>query len=142
MGRISTINQKKEKREQFAAGRAINLTMDLTRANRLALRGQSNPLTAHGQAGEMRQLIQPLVEKINHLTNVQIQASQQVQELKDISLQMFLGNHAVPVSFAAQLEADAAAQAVDDIQEPGQEMSAAPVSMDEVYDDIEHSVRT
>ena len=31
MGRISTINQKKkEKREQFAAGRVINLTMDLT----------------------------------------------------------------------------------------------------------------
>ena len=26
-------------------------------ANRLALRGQSNPLTAHRQAGEMRQLI-------------------------------------------------------------------------------------
>jgi len=83
-----------------------------------------------------------LVEKINHLTNVQIQASQQVQELKDIILQMFYGNHVVPVGFAAQLEADAAAQAVDDIQEPGQEMSAAPVPMDEVYDDIEHSIGT
>ena len=55
---------------------------------------------------------------------------------------MFLGDHLVPVSFAAQLKADAAAQAVDDIQEPGQEMSAAPVPMDEVYDNIEHSVRT
>jgi len=57
MGRISTINQKKEKREQFAAGRVINLTIDLTRANQLVPRGQSNPLTAHGQAGAMRQLI-------------------------------------------------------------------------------------
>ena len=37
MGRISTINQKKEKREQFAAGRVINLIIDLTRANRLVL---------------------------------------------------------------------------------------------------------
>ena len=71
---------------------------------------------------------------------MQIQASQQVQELRDIVLQMFLGDHLVLVSFAAQFKADAAAQAVDDIQEPGQEMSAAPVSMDEVYDDIEHSV--
>ena len=62
---------------------------------------------------------------------MQIQASQQVQELKDIILQMFRGNHVVPVGFAAQLEADAAAQAVDDIQEPGQEMSAAPVPMDD-----------
>ena len=38
MGRISTINQKKkEKREQFAAGRVINLIIDLTQANRLVL---------------------------------------------------------------------------------------------------------
>ena len=51
---------------------------------------------------------------------------------------MFHGNQVVPVGFAA----DAAAQAVDDIQEPGQEMSAAPVPMDEVYDDIEHSIGT
>ena len=90
----------------------------------------------------MCQLIQPLVEKINHLTYVPIQASQHVQELKDIILQMFRGNHVVPFGFAAQLEADIAAQAVDDIQEPGQEMSAAPVPMDEVYDDIEHYIRT
>ena len=58
MGRISTINQKKkEKREQFAAGRVINLIIDLTQANRLVLWGQSNTLTAHGQAGAMRQPI-------------------------------------------------------------------------------------
>ena len=38
MGRISTINQKKkERRGKFAAGRVINLTIDLTRANRLVL---------------------------------------------------------------------------------------------------------
>ena len=73
---------------------------------------------------------------------MQIQASQQVQELKDIILQMFRGNQVVPVGFAAQLEAESAAQAVDGIQEPGQEMSGAPVPMDEVYDGIEHSIRT
>ena len=73
---------------------------------------------------------------------MQIQASQQVQELRDIILQMFLGDHVLPLGFAAQLEADAAAQAVDDKQELGQEMSAALVPMDEVYDDIEHSILT
>ena len=39
---------------------------------------------------------------------MQIQASQQVQELRDIILQMFLGDHVLPLGFAAQLEADAA----------------------------------
>ena len=73
---------------------------------------------------------------------MRIQASQQVQELRDIILQMFLGDHVLPLGFAAQLEADAAAQAVDDKQEPGQEMSAAQVPMDEVYDDIEHAIQT
>ena len=55
---------------------------------------------------------------------------------------MFRNNQVVPVGFAAQLEADTAAQAVDDIQELWQEMSAAPVPMDEVYNYIEHSIRT
>ena len=73
---------------------------------------------------------------------MQIQASQQVQELRDIILQMFLGDHVLPLGFAAQLEADAAAQAVDDKQELGQEMSAALVPMNEVYDDIEYSILT
>ena len=137
-----------------------------------------------------------LLEKITHLTNVQIQTSQQIQELKDIILQMSRGNQAVTVSFTALLEADTAAQSIDSIladnkgpepgyempaaqlpvldanqvfvakymppppaadilvesvdsllaedgaQEPGQEMSAAQVPMDEVYDDLEHTIRT
>ena len=107
-------------------------------ANRLALRGQSNPLTATDRLERCVNWSSLWLRKINHLTKVQIQASQQVQELKDIILQMFHGNQVVPVGFAA----DAAAQAVDDIQEPGQEMSAAPVPMDEVYDDIYHSIGT
>ena len=152
------------------------------------------PLSAQGQAEEIRHLILPLVEKITHLINAQVQTSQQIQELRNIILQTSCGNRAVTASLPNPLEADDAAQSFDsqladdegqelgherpaaqipvlnadqvfaarymapppvaDIlvesvdslmaddgaQEPGQEMSSAQVPIDEVYDDLDHTI--
>ena len=45
------------------------------------------PLPAHYQAEEIQRLISPLMEKMDHLINVQIQTSQQLDELRNMILQ-------------------------------------------------------
>ena len=147
-------------------------------------------LSAQGQAEEIRQLISPLIEKINHLINVQVQTSQQIQELRNIILQMSCVNRAVTVSLPNLLETDDVAQSIDsllekekeklaaqlpvlnaeqvfgagymapppvadtlvesidslmaddDAQEQEQERSTAQVPIDDMYDDLEHTMRT
>ena len=44
------------------------------------------PLPAQEQAVEIQWLISPLIEKINHLINVQIQTAQQIDELRNMIL--------------------------------------------------------
>ena len=41
------------------------------------------PLPAQEQAAELQQIVSPLIEKMNHLINVQIQTAQQIDELRN-----------------------------------------------------------
>ena len=154
------------------------------------------PLSAQGQAEEIRALISPLIEKTNHLINVQVHTSQQIQELRNMILQTSCVNRAVTAILPNPMGADEAAQSIDslladnegkemeqekpaallpvlnadqvfwaeymaspsvadilvesvdslmaddDAQEHGQERSTAQVPIDEVYDDLEHTMQT
>jgi len=46
------------------------------------------PLPAQEQTAELQRIVAPLIEKINHLVNVQVQTATQIEELRNVILQM------------------------------------------------------
>ena len=153
------------------------------------------PLPAQEQAEEIQRLISPLIEKIDHLINVQIRTSQQIDELRNMILQTSCVNRAVtailpnpmtddtaqsidsqltdeegqdmeqekPVTQLLVLNADQvygadymppppaadilvasvdSIMADDNVHEQKQEEPAPQVPIDDVYEDLEHTMRT
>ena len=72
------------------------------------------PLPAQEQAAEIQQIILSLIEKINHLINVQIQTAQQIDKLRNIILQTSCINRAVSAILPG-LTADNTDQSIDSL---------------------------
>ena len=92
------------------------------------------PLPAQEQAEEIQRLISPLIEKIDHLINVQIRTSQQIDELRNMILQTSFVNRAVTAILPNPMTDDTA-QSIDSLlaDEEGQDMEQEkPVTQPEV----------
>jgi len=152
------------------------------------------PLPAQNQAEEIQRLISPLMEKMDHLINVQVQTSQQLDELRNMILQTSCVNRTVdailprpeaddrqaidslladdegrdmeqgelvtqpPALNAGQMYGDNYAtpqpttdilrasvdyiMESDDVHEQKQEEPRPQVPIDDVYEELEHTMRT